>query len=295
MPNNVKHFEHALGFEVKFLSLTGLSPDRVHMVQTKNTRRTNETLERNIKLCWEKNKQNHVFDGDRARFEGTCYDEKADRLELCFSHEKYRTYFYTRDKTLQKPYQAQLLSINGVVVTRDNLIPIGFRTARTNQEGIWHIVPAGYIDVKPIDNEVVSTKRSGLPELWSSETPYTAAERELHEELFIPAGCHSTSKMRLIGIVFNYCREYDTTICIVVPVDCASGEIRLRGDEHESLRFLKTSLNDMKRELIQLSRNQSISSGHLRGDIALTIAHLYGYSEYVKAIASASREASRKR
>ena len=295
MPNNVKHFEHALGFEVEFLSLTGLSPDRVHMVQTKNTRRTDETLEQNIGLYWEKNKRNYVFDGDRARYERICYDEKVDRLEICFSHEKYRTYFYTADAALRKPYQAQLLSINGVVVTRDNLIPIGFRTAKTNQKGIWHIVPAGYIDVKPIDNEVTSTKKSGLPELWSSETPYIAAERELHEELLVPEGCYSTSKMRLIGIVFNYSREYDTTICIVIPVDCASGEIGLRGDEHESLRFLKTSLNDMRGELIQLSRNQSTNSGHLRGDIALTIAYLYGYSEYVKAIASASRGASRKR
>jgi hypothetical protein len=129
-----------------------------------------------------------------------------------------------------------------------------------------------------------------LPELWSSETPYTATERELHEELVIPKECVNVNKMRLIGIVFNYSRDYDTTICVVVPVDCNSNEIGLNGEEHESLRFLKTSSDSMKEELIQLLKDQDTSSGHLRGDLALTIAHLYGYSEYVKTIASASKE-----
>jgi hypothetical protein len=51
-------------------------------------------------------------------------------------------------------------------------------------------------------------------------------------------------------------------------------------------------LGDLKEELIELSRDQNTSSGHLRGDIALTIAHLYGYSEYARTLEAVSRQIS---
>ena len=115
------------------------------MIQTKNTRKTNEAIEQRIMIHWKTDRQNHVFDGDRARFEGFQYNEKSQDLKILYSHEKYRTYFYTAETALQRPYQAELLSINGVIITKDNLVPIGLRTVETNQKGIWHIVPAGYM------------------------------------------------------------------------------------------------------------------------------------------------------
>ena len=139
-------------------------------------------------------------------------------------------------------------------------------------------------DVERIVDDVTRAERSSLSQIWKSETPHAATIRELHEELAVPKECVNVDKMRLIGIIFNYNRSYDTTVCVMIPVDCHSTEIALRGEEHETLRFLRTSLNDLREELIQLSRDPSISSGHLRGDIALTIAYLYGYSQSVKAL-----------
>ena len=262
------------------------------MIQTRNTRKTDKVVEDEIRTYWRENQRPRMFDGDRARFEGFHYDEKSHELKIFYSHEKYRSYFCLGDKNLPRSRQALLLSINGVLVTRDNLIPVGFRGAETNQEGIWHIVPAGYIDISPVIGKAVRKGMSGFPETWLSETPYTATERELHEELSLPKESVNVSRMRLLGIVFNSNRDFDTTICVVVPVDCHSSEITLKGDEHVTMRFLKTSLNDLKEELIRQSRDLSTSSGHLRGDIALTIAHLYGQSEYMKTIESVSREIS---
>jgi len=290
-----KHLERFLGFETKAIFPQGLSSEKVQMVQTKNTRKTDIMIEKGIRTYWKKNSQHNMFDGDRARYEGICYDEKRHELGIFYSHEKYKTYFYTANMNLSRSYQAELLSINGVVITKDNLIPIGLRTAQTNHMGIWHIVPAGYIDIERAVDDAARKERPTLPEVWSSETPYAATERELQEELAIPKECVDASKMKLIGVVFNYNRDYDTTVCVAVPVDCHSSEIALRGEEHQTMRFLKTSLNDLKEELIQLSKDRSTSSGHLRGDIALTIAHLYGCSQYVKTLESVAKEASKSR
>lgn len=185
-----------------------------------------------------------------------------------------------------------MLSINGIVITKDNLIPIGLRRGETNQGRIWHIVPAGYIDVRPVVCKTTKVGAEHPSQGWCSETPYAATERELHEELAVPKESLITDKMKLIGIVFNYRKNYDATISVIVPAECDSSEMTLRGEEHEIMRFLKASLGDLKEELIKLSRDQNTSSGHLRGDIALTIAHLYGFSEYARALEVVSRQIS---
>lgn len=290
--NKIKHLEHAVGFETEILLPEGLPAEKVTMIQTKNTRKTDTNLERKIGNSWQQNKQLNMFDGNRARYEGVCFDGIKRDLKIFYSHEKYRTYFYTADADLPRPYQAELLSINGVVITRDSSIPLGLRTRETNQNGIWHVVPAGYIDIES-PNCAAEEDISALKNVWRSETPYAATERELHEELSIPRECVDVSRMRVVGILFNYNRNYDTTICVMVPVNCHSSEIALKGEEHESIRFLKTSLDDLKEELIQLSKDPSTSSGHLRGDIALTIAHLYGYPEFVKTLENIHKETSK--
>ena len=289
--NYEKHAEHALGFEIDFIFPEGLPPGKVDMIQTENSRKTDKVIEHKIKHHWEKNKQPRMFNGDRARYEGKRYDEKSCKLNIFYSHERYMTYFYTADKGLPRSYQADLLSINGVVITKDNLIPVGLRGVETNQAKIWHIVPAGYIDVNLVDAKA----KVGMPtlsEAWHSETPYVATERELHEELSLPMESVDTNRMRVVGIIFNYHTNFDTTISVIVPVDCDSSEIALKGSEHETLRFLKVSLSDLKEQLIELSLDLSRNSGHLRGDIALTIAYLYGYSEYCKTLKSVQKEIS---
>ncbi len=277
--HNVKQTEHALGFEMKFLLPEGLPSENVQMIQTKNSRRTTEIIEERIRRYWWKKKQPNMFDGDRPRFEGIHYKKRSRELKIFCSHEKYRTHFYTGNTILPRSHQAQPFTINGIVIAKDNVIPIGLRKA----ERIWEIVPAGYVDMKPVVSKTTRIE-AGLLNHWYIETPHIAAARELHEELAIPEGDFSASKMRLVGIVFNYSRYYDTTASIMIPVECDSSEIELRGDEHERLRFVKTSLNYLKEELVELSQDQNTSSGHLRGDIALTIAHLHGYSEYIKTL-----------
>ena len=280
--NGAEDMEHTLGFEIECMFPEGLPSERVRMIQTKNTRKTNRIIEEGIARCWQEKRQVGMFDGDRARFEGIRYRKKSNKLNIFFSHEKYKTYFYTGNTTLPKSHQAQPFSMNGIVIARDNVIPVGLRKAETTNQGrIWHVVPAGYVDLKP-------TSHRGKAEQWYCETPHAAAERELHEELAIPKGGLDRSKMRLTGIVFNYDRYYDTTASIVIPVECDSSEIKLRGDEHERIRFVRASLNDLKEELIQLSQDPIASSGHLRGDILLTIAYLYGYSECIKTLRSAT-------
>lgn len=288
-----KHAEHALGFETEFLCPEGLSPDKIQMLQTKNTRKTNQIIQERIMEYWQERRQNNMFDGDRARFEGVQYEDRSRQLRIFYSHEKYRTYFFTGNTTLPKPYQAQLFSINGVVITKDNAIPIGLRKPETTNQGrLWHVIPAGYIDVNPTLDEPTRTSTPGLPECWYSETPHATTERELHEELTVPEGAFNVSKMRLVGIVYNYHVNYDTTASMVGPIECDSSEIGLRGDEHERIRFVKASLKNLKEESIQLAQEPSTNSGHLRGDIALTIAHLYGFSEYIKTLKTVSMEIS---
>jgi len=166
------------------------------------------------------------------------------------------------------------------------------KTETTNQGRIWHVIPAGYIDVNSTFDEPTKTSGQGFPECWYSETPHAATERELHEELRVPEGVFDARKMRLVGIVYNYREGFDTTASIIGPIECNSAEIGLRGDEHERIRFVKASLRNLKEELIQLAKEPNINSGHLRGDIALTIAYLYGSSEYIKTLKSVSNEVS---
>jgi hypothetical protein len=148
--------------------------------------------------------------------------------------------------------------------------------------------------VQPVVGKTTKVGAERQSEGWCSETPYAATERELHGELAVPKESLITDKMKLIGIVFNYSRNYDTTISVIVPAKCNSSKMTLKGEGHEIVRFLKASLADLKEELIRLSRDQNNSSGHLRGDIALTIAHLYGYSEYIRTLEAVSRQISKK-
>lgn len=292
-PKNTKRIEHSLGFEIELLLPEGLPSKKVHMTQTRNTRTTSEIIEERIRSYWEKNRKDRMFDGDRARYEGFHYNEKTRELEIFYSYEKYRTYFFTGNSTLPKSYQAQLFSINGIVITKDNTMPIGLRRAEaTNQGRIWHVIPAGYTDVKPAADTTAGMEAPIPSKRWYCESPHVAAARELYEELAIREEAFSASKMRLVGIVYNYGRNYDTTASIIIPVECDSSKLRLRGDEHERMRFVRATLHDLKQELIQLSLDPSTSSGHLRGDIALTIAHLYGYSKYIKTLESVFVETS---
>jgi hypothetical protein len=281
-----KELEGFLGFGTEFFFLGGLPKERIRMEYRKNSRVTSTAIEEKIGRHWRDNRPPGAFDGDRARFEGAHYDKGLGELTIFFSHEKYRTYSFLEGFNLPRTYQARLFSVNGVVITKDNKIPIGLRKAEsTNQGRMWHIVPAGFVDMSLPDQGQMSEEKENLQK-WHCELPHVAALRELSEELSMPSEQIDTSKMSLVGIVYNSMRNFDCAATIIIPSGCDSSEIDLRGEEHENLRFIDTTYDGLRQELLKMSRYPNTGSGHLRGDIALVIGHLYGHSKYIATLES---------
>jgi len=302
-----KESEQILGFQMEGLFPTGVPSEKVRMVKTENTRKTNLELDKKIKKYWENFKSEGSFDGDRARFEGFIYNTERGSLQINYSEEKYSTHFFMRNTIYPKPYQAQLFSINGIVLSSDMKIPIGVRNPKTTDQGkIYHIVPAGFTDVfkivkpekTPVTKEAEevyeTTLRKFMDEIYIqgnifSESPHKAAARELDEELEINE--KSTIKnMKVIGIIYNSRKNFDTTTSVLIPLDVDSSEINLKGDEHTELEFLDTSKHALEEKLTEFSLEPESNSGHLRGDIAALIAHLYGEQAYINSVDKVAEE-----
>lgn len=305
---NYKYQEHLLGYETDLICLKGISADKVHMEKIPNTRQTNHYLEQLIDQQWEETikKNPKAFDCPRARFEGSLFDNDTGVLHIKWSDERYKTHAILRDvrlpQSLPKPYQANLYTINGIPFTEDNKIPIVTRNPKhTDQGKIRHIIPSGFVDIKEIDSilraenvsETVMRKlfdELNLPNSYA-ESPHTATSRELKEELKyckksrnLPIQVFKPEDMRILGIVYNSFKNFDYTVSALIPLKTNSKKIILKGKEHKRLEWIKTDFEELKSFLLEISAEPDTTSGHLRGDIALTIGHLYGEEAYKEAL-----------
>lgn len=289
-----KYQEILLGYETDLICLKGIQADKVHMKKVLNTRKINTYLENLIEKKWDETTKSNpnAWDAPRARFEGSYFDNDAETLHILWSDERYKTHAIIRNvrlpQPLPKPYQANLFTINGIPLTRDKKIPIVTRNPKhTDQGKIRHIAPAGFIDVKDVDNvlkaenvsEATIRKLSdefGLQNSYA-ESPHVATGRELKEELEYNL---DPEDMKMLGIVYNSFKNFDYTASVLIPLKTESEKIKLKGEEHENLEWLGTSFEELKSFLFELSIAPDTNSGHLRGDIALTIGYLYGEKAY---------------
>ena len=229
------------------------------------------------------------------------FDNDTGILHIYWSDDVYSNHSVLREIRLPKPYQANLFTINGIPITLDNKIPIAVRNpSMTDQGRIKHITPAGFIDVLEVNGvlEAEGVKETVIRKLFDelrysptlSESPHEATYRELSEELSFPREAFNPQKMRLIGIVYNWLKNFDYTAAVTIPLDCMSNEISLAGAEHEELEWVDTDLFTLKRLLFDLAFAPETNSGHLRGDIGMLIAHLHGGNAYKIALENACLE-----
>jgi len=302
-----KHQESLLGYETDLIYLEGIKADNVYMEKVPNTRKKDISLEASIYEKWDEitRKNPNAFDGPRARFEGSVFNKDTGMLHIRWSDERYKTHAILRDVRLPQPlprqYQANLYTINGIPLTKDNKIPIVTRNPKhTDQGKIRHIAPAGFVDVKQLDcileaenvSEAVIRnllKELNLPDSYA-ESPHTATGRELREELKykdsknFPTSVFNPKDMKVLGIVYNSYKNFDYTTSVLIPLKTTSEKISLKGNEHEQIEWIGTDLKDLRHFLFELSSEPEMNSGHLRGDIALTIGHLYGEKAYTETL-----------
>ena len=299
---NHRHSEHLLGFETDIIFFDGLPAQNVSYVPTQTTRKTTPYTNLFIKNHWgEITKKNpQVFDAPKVRFEGSMYNQDENTLFILWSEDRYSTHAAMRDTILPKAYQANLFTINGIPLTSDNKIPIVVRNPKKTDQGrIKHITPAGFVNLKKLGGsqpesveDTISRKlldELQLPILYAMENPYKATERELHEELKhatdFSANVFKPERMRILGIVYNYKKNFDYTATVLIPLDATSSEISLKGEEHEDeIDWTSTTLDSLRTTLYELAIAPETNSGHLRGDIALLTGHLYGKKAYLQTL-----------
>ena len=301
-----RYNEHVLGFETEHRFFEGgLPADAITFAKVPNTRKTTPYINKFIETEWAKTVENaratgrKANDAPRARYEGSFYDYESGRLTVLWSDDKYSTHSTIRNTPMPREYQANLFTINGIPLPKDGVVPILVRNPNTTDQGrIEHIAPAGFIDMKggkgPIVPERIDEAATKMlfrelhipDEPIYLESPHEATHRELGEELEYPEAVYDPKKLSVIGIVYNCRKNFDYTTAVVIPLDCDSSEIKAKGKEHDkdALRWVSTSRQSLKDALFELSFAPDMNSGHLRGDVALLIGHLYGAKEYEKAL-----------
>lgn len=279
--NVEKHPEMALGFEFELFLPEGISSTDTQMVVVPNSRPKIEPLERMIKSFWARNRKPHQFDGNIPRFDEAIYDGKI--LKIFVSPEKYKSHFFLRTTILPKEYQAQAYSICGILETKDNKLVTGIRNPKATDQGrIELIVPAGFINMNELPHTATIRKlRDELylpsgPHKFISESPFSSAKRELKEELKDV----STNDMKILGIIYNSRKNFDTTTAMFMQTRIPSSEIKTRGKEHDELCFTRIAKKSLAEKFAGLCQNPETNSGHLRGCIAALFAHKYGVSAY---------------
>lgn len=274
-----------LGFKFDALIPEGLARDNVQLVKTSNSRRTRESpdMEARILDYFVKTAGENSFNAPRARYEGVSV--VGDTLLIMYSEDWYATHFFTRNTVLPRERKGDPLSINGLLLTRDNKLPYGLRNPQTTDQGrTYHIVPAGFTDIQPITEGPVETAvRKALDEIgfrgtYITEDPHRAAEREFGEEILLQGRSRGidTDSMRVIAVIYNSRKNFDTTMAITIPVSVYSSKIALNGAEHTQLEFADIARVDLTDKLFELSLAPDTNSGHFRGDIAALIAHRFG-------------------
>jgi len=315
-----RHQENMLGFETDLITLDGIPASNVYMEKVPNTRKTDEYVEVLIERRWaEISKNPNAKDNPRARFEGSFYDNDTGMLHIRWSDDRYKNHATLRETRLPKPYQAALFTINGIPHTKDEKIPIVVRNPKTTDQGrIRHIAPAGFIDVEEVDEKLRAenvsdaTVRKLFDELGYSassysESPHHATGRELFEELqygekeyekgepTFPPEVFNPKDMRVLGIVYNSLKNFDYTASVLIPLSADSNRVHLKGGEHEEIEWVGTNYEGLRELLLDLSISPETNSGHLRGNVALTIGHLHGETAYTEALEYVTLEIAKRR
>ncbi len=275
--NIEKHPEKALGFEFELFLPEGVPAENTQMIVVPNSRPKISLLEKRIFSFWKSNKKPGQFDGSLPRFEEAIYD--GNILKILVSPEKYKSHFFLRTTALPKEYQVQAYSISGIIETKDGKLVTGMRNPKATDQGrIEHVVPAGFINMNELPHAAAIRKLEDELQLsggaggFLSESPFSSAKRELKEELKNV----KASNMKIIGIIYNSARNFDTTTAIAMKTRLSSSEINPRGKEHENLCFTSTSRKSLKEKFLRLCENPETNSGHLRGCVAALFAHKYG-------------------
>lgn len=286
--NYIHSAETAFGFQYELLIPDGVPAGNTQLVPVKNSRPKIDSLESKIMRYWEKNKKPGQFESNRPRFEGAIYD--GENLMIRVSPDKYSAHFFLRTTNLPKELQVQAYSINGIVITKDNKFVTGIRNPKTTDQGIIeHIIPAGFINSNEmLTNETIRILNKELyiplqPEssvLKLTESPFTSTARELDEELegVIP------KEMRILAIIYNSRKNFDTTTSVLIPTNIDSSEIMLKGKEHDEIRFTDITQKSLEDKFYDLCKNPDSNSGHLRGSLAAFYTHRYGLPSHDKLI-----------
>ncbi|MFH0889586.1 MAG: hypothetical protein V1836_00390 [Candidatus Aenigmatarchaeota archaeon] len=265
----------------------GLSLDKVTMARIPNSRKIDPDIEARITSQWkaETDKNPNAHDAPRARFEGSMFDTNTGRLLVNWSEEKYSTHNSVRNLNVGKAYQANLWTINAILLPGDKKLPIGLRNPETTDQGpIKHLTPVGFVDI--VKKPVYGKGGTVVSEMYGVESIADAVSRRLHDEWDVPEGAFDQSKMKLMGIVYNSHKNFDYDAAILVPLDCYSEQLKskqLRSanpkGKYDAVELVDMSKSSLSSLLYEFALSPDKSSGHMRGDMALTIGALHGGEE----------------
>lgn len=301
--NDLRRLEHSLGFYTDVIFPQGYPANQIeHFKFTSNSRKTDSEIESFIKNRWkeiEEKSQFKAFDAPRARYEGYILSH-GDALTVLWSEGKYSDHAVLRETILSQDYQAELFTINGILLTSDGKFPIAVRNPKQTDQGkIKLVAPAGFINLKHDGKKIETVKEADDRGLWGKleiESIYDAATRELSEELehkdstkrieYVPNG------VRLLGIVYNSKKNFDWENAVLIPTSVTSDKIKLKGAEHVELEWTNSDLDTLKTTLFELAKYPDSNSGHLRGDVALLAAYLNGMDKYKELLLDVLKEVS---
>lgn len=332
-----------LGFELEVLAFgnvqagspyKGFDSAHIYTVMTENGRATEDWIEDGIKNRWREGIRNraadfqnraeirtdkdgweelyvdgtrNMFNGDRLRIEGISSAPGNNGITFYLSPEKFATHDYVKTLRLPKQYQANLHTINGIVITSDGYTISGIRTNLVDQSGEEHILPLGFIDPVPIpkpgqtDNPTdVALARFfrdfTLPGDYVPELPENTAQRRFQRDLAIEGDYSQIFKAppRLIGVVYNSLRNKDMTASIVMETNIPSEAFAVGQDRKAyELILTPTDQDSLAVKIAELARRPERSSGHLRGDLALLSGYLYGADGFRDTMSQAARFVAR--
>lgn len=199
-----------------------------------------------------------------------------------WSEDKYSTHAAIRNADVGKAYQANLWTINAILLPEDRQLPIGLRNAQeTDQGSIKHLTPVGFVDMKP--SKLYDAKGNVTDEKMDAESVGDAVARRLYAEWDVPAGAFDPKKMELLGIVYNSHKNFDYDAAVLVPLDCDSNQLRskqLRSEnpkgKYDTIEKVNMNEPSLRSLLFEFARAPDKTSGHMRGDMALLIGRLYG-------------------
>ncbi len=288
--------EQRLGYLTDMVFINGdfgLPLDRIAMARIPNSRKIDPDLENRIKTQWlaEIGKNPNAHDAPRARFEGSMYDTSTGRLLVHWSEERYSTHNSARNFNVGKAYQANLWTINTIILPKDERLPIGLRNSATTDQGpIKHLTAVGFVDLKK--TPVYGKDGTVVSEMYEVESVADAVSRRLHDEWIVPEGAFDPSRMRLMGIVYNSHKNFDYDAAVLVPLECYSEQLKskqLKSEnpkgKYDAIEFADMSKSSLSSLLYEFALTPDTNSGHMRGDIALAIGALRGGEQaYLEAL-----------